>query len=501
MLNTSLLKILSAFGDNDIRKFHDFIVSPYHNKKKGAVLLYEYIIKFRPELKDPKLERKKAWDHMNPGKAFNYGIMKNLIYDLTRLSEEFIISERVNSNYFFKVNELLTFFSERDMKGLFSSEFNNFEKTALKFSFKNDMVREDYFYYMWKLFVNKWGFENQLMHSKNYEGIIDKSSDNFIATFFIHAFIIYHNIEAQKLEHNYSKNDGSVVTFLKNAHRADLISRTISSINPVSADVSAVLNVYHKMFVSVEENNDSEKYFDFKKTLGNNKSYFSKRDLLALHITLLNCLTYLDSKSVFKQEESLDIYDSMIKSKIFFADNSVVWEQDFLSYITAACNLGKRTAIEKFINDVINKTTSDNKENMMSFAKAHLYFLKGEFGKALEYISLTSYDLFQMKYYLKNLQIRIFYELNDLDSYLHALDSYKHFLDNNKNVSERWRSSMKSFCSNVSKLFKLKNKFSEYEYVKFRNEIKTRNGDHKTWLQRKIEELEVSGQMRVAKSL
>lgn len=488
MLNSSLIKILRSFRQDEILMFGDFIKSPYNNRKSGAVLLYEFILKYSPDFIDPDLYRKTVWKELFPGKEFNYGVMKNLIYDLTRLSERFIVSERLVRDEFLFNNELLAAFLERDIKDLFRSKFASIEKNSLKDSIQGDIIREDYYYSMWKIYKTKWSFENRLIHSKDYDSIIFKSTGYFMASFLIHSFIIYHNIEAQFIEHNYNKNRSSAEVFLNSAHRSGLISEVISCINAESPDTAAVLNVYYKMFISVNEKNSAKKYFEFRQSLESSTNLFSKRDFLALHITLLNCLTFLESDNVSKQSESLDIYDSMIENNLFFADDSV-WDQDFLSYITSACYLGRHKSIEKFISKVLNKLQKDTRTNLLLFANAHLSFARGEFGKSLEFISRTNYDLFQMKYYLKNLQIRNFYELGNFESFELAMDSYIHFLDRNKKVSERWKSAMKNFCSNMNRLSRLKYDFDEYEFKKFRDEINMRNKEKNLWIVRKIEEL------------
>lgn len=488
MLNSSVIKILRSFRPEEILIFRDFIKSPYINKKSGAVLLYECILKYSPDFTDPELYRKDVWKELFPGKEFNYGIMKNLIYDLTRLSEKFIVSERLGRDEFLFSNELLSAFLDRDIKDMFRSRFGSMEKTCLKKSFHGDIIREDFYYNMWKTYKTKWSFENQLIHSKDYDSVILKSSGYFMASFLIHSFIIYHNIEAQYIEHNYKKNKSAVEVFLNSAHTSGLISEVISSVQPESPDTAAVLDVYYKMFISINEKHSENNYFEFRNSLEACKKLFSKRDLLALHIILLNCLTFLESDNVSKKSESLDIYDSMIENKLFFADDKV-WDQDFLSYITSACYLGRYNSIENFIAKVLNRLQKDTRTNLLLFANAHLCFARGEFGKSLEYIAKTKYDLFQMKYYLKNLQIRNFYELGDIESFELAMDSYNHFLDKNKKVSVRWKSAMKNFCSNMNRLNRLKYNFDEYEYRKLKDEILSRNKEMNLWIVRKIEEL------------
>lgn len=496
MLNSTLIRILKSFSPDDLSEFSDYINSPYHNKKSGAVLLYNNLLKFSPEFKDNNLSRKLFWKILYPGKEFNYGIIKNLIYDLTRLCENFIVQKRFEADIFHRKSELISALYDRNLKELFGSKFKSFENSALSESFSGNVVREDFYYYMWRSYSSKWSFENSILHLKDYTNNIELSSDYFIACFFIHSFILYHNIEAQKTEHNYSGEEVSVKLFLKNADKTGLISDVLRSVSKTSVETSKVLDTYYKMFSSVIHHDSKEYYYEFKNTLERNKLLFSAKDLLALYITLLNCLTFLESKEIFKQEESLAIYDSMIESKIFFSDNGRVWDQDFLSYITTAANLGKDRSIELFINKVLTKLQSDDKENMLSFANAFFFFLKGDYGKSQEYIASTQLDLFQMKFYLKNLQLKIYYELDDFDSFEYAVDSYHHFLNKNKTVSERWKTAMKSFCSNVRTLFKMKYNFNEYEYYKFRSELISKTGYRKIWIINKIDEL---GKMNNAK--
>lgn len=490
MLNSSVIKILRTFDQDELKRFRDFIISPYHNKKSGAVRLFDGLKPFAPHFSDPGLERKNIWNVIFSGEEFNYGKMKNIIYDLTRLAERFLITEGSVSDDLMNDQLLVTALTDRNLMDLSESLFSSFEKNSKKISFENNTIRENYFYSVWKIYSSRWNFENQFKHSKNYKNLIDLSSDNFLAFFFIHAFIMYHNIEAQTIEHNHDSGKSSLEIFLLKAHNSGMISELINSFNPLSADTGKVLTVYYKMFLSVLNKNSAENYLEFKKAIADNISLFSKRDLLALYVTLLNCIVYLDTNELSKPEESLLIYESLFDNKLFFLDNDSMWDQDFLSYVTLACNLGRPELLEKFIKKVTNLIREDKRENMLLFAKAHLYFAKGEFGRSLEYIAKTNYDLFQMKYYIKNLQIRNFYELNDYESFLLAKDSYSHFLDKNKTVSIRWKRAMKSLCNNVARMFKLKENFDSFEFIKLRNEIFSNQTNNSNWVGRKIVEFE-----------
>ncbi|MEO8399591.1 MAG: hypothetical protein ABI550_07230 [Ignavibacteriaceae bacterium] len=96
MLNSSIIEILKTFSKQQIKEFRDFVDSPYFNKKSGVTKLFEHIKKYYPGFESDKLIRENIWRTIFPGKKYNYGVMKNLVYGLTKLAEEFISLSYIN---------------------------------------------------------------------------------------------------------------------------------------------------------------------------------------------------------------------------------------------------------------------------------------------------------------------------------------------------------------------------------------------------------------------
>src|SRR4030095_6365489 len=124
--------------------------------------------------------------------------------------------------------------------------------------------------------------------------------------------------------------------------------------------------------------------------------------------------------------------------------------------IQTACNLGDADFIEEYTGKFLGFLPKNTKENMRKYAMAHFYFAKNKFQKSLEQTLTTEYDLFAMKYLLKNLQMMNYYELNDYNSFLLSLDSYKHFLSKNKSVTEGSKVTQTLFIKFLNNLFKLR---------------------------------------------
>ena len=148
MLNTALFKILRTLDKDEIKRFEDFISSPYYNKKKKSAQLFKIIRKSLPAPKSPVTESNKKrlgfdhiWKALYPGKKYNYGIMKNLIYDLKILAEKFLSAEKFISDGFQSDFYLLEQYRERALPALFVQKH---KKTELNTG-KNQSYIENYY--------------------------------------------------------------------------------------------------------------------------------------------------------------------------------------------------------------------------------------------------------------------------------------------------------------------------------------------------------------------
>lgn len=494
MHKTSLLEILRTFQHNEIKKFDDFVNSPYHNKKSAVTNLYKHIKKYAPEFKSPRLKKEKVWNSLYPEKEFNYGVFKNLIYDLTHLSEKFITVEYCQRDNFWDNFELcynfLDCLNEREIKNLFKSKFQTIKKHFDDLQNRNEIPAEVYFSNMSRIYLLKFGFSNQFDRSSPMDEELNKYT--LFKTAILLYFIFHTGINAINFsrDYNYKKEENLLLTFLQNADSYNLIYNLIESLKPLSKETYHILNTYYKYYLSVSENISVEKYFDFKKTLNSNVQYLSKPDLHILYSGLRIAVVNLKSPYINKSREYIDIVKIKIRNSVMLSPDEFLTESEFTSCIQSACDLGDSEFIKDFTDRFIKYLPKVNRKNMEKFSMSHLHFAKNDFEKSLGMIFIISYDLFIMKIYLKNLQMMNYYELNDHNSFLLFLDSYKHFLNNNKSITEEWKKEQTTFNTFLNKLFKLKEKFSGFELKNLKDEISSSLVPMKQWLLRKIDELE-----------
>ena len=115
MLKSSLLEIIRTFTKQELAKLEDFVRSPYFNKKENVTKLFLEIKKYAPSFTDANLEKEEVWKKLFPGKDYNYGILKNLIFDLYGLAETFAVDLKFRKDRLKYDEYVLDMFLERGL--------------------------------------------------------------------------------------------------------------------------------------------------------------------------------------------------------------------------------------------------------------------------------------------------------------------------------------------------------------------------------------------------
>ncbi|MDQ3194769.1 MAG: hypothetical protein M3P82_07215, partial [Bacteroidota bacterium] len=431
MLKSTLLDIIRTFSVEELNKFEDFVRSPYFNKKDIIFSLYSEIKKYAPDLNNAELKREIVWDKLFPGKEFNYGIMKNMIHDLSKLCEKFITLE------FYSKNELSMFYTlveeidNRNIEKILSTKLLSFDK-----HFNIEKVKEsslsghEYFYILSKIYWLKIANGYNKSNS-DFENERRLGSEYLIYSFLINLYKIFGNLRVLKLNKiNHDEKD-IVDLFLELLGEREM-KKILDYSKANSENNFRILNCYYSMYRSVSSVNNAELYYEFKSAISEVSNLICDADLRYLCVNLSNSLVNLNAQHMNKEQEIFDNYNMMIANNIFTESNGVLKDNKFNNYILIQSALQGTAEMEKFIALYIDMLPEDKRVNSYNFGMAHLNFVKGDFPKSLEYILKINIAYFDMKYYVKNLQMMNYFELDDYESFIFAFDSYKHFTSKNK---------------------------------------------------------------------
>jgi hypothetical protein len=477
MVNTILTDILKTFSREDLKKFEDFIVSPYFNKKNTVIKLWDNIKQYYPDFENKNLNRKIVWEKLYPGKDFNYGVMKNLIYDLNQLVEKFLEVEMFADNTFDRGLQLFYSLSDRDLGKLSFSKYKSLEEKLMNSKRGADRYS--------KLIILKWSMETASGHTdmKINSGVYD-ISEYMIYDFLISAFKIYNNIAAEKLSNKESRTYDLLGDLLGNTD----IDRILESIKKNSPEDHKVVSVFYDMYKALSEINRPESFFNFKNSVMENDHLLDESERKNLFACLWTALSY--NKCVKNKPMEFNELMKIQHSKNILLDQAgLITSRKYSLGIRIAAMAKDFDFLKEFSDSYLKCTRPSARLNMTLYGNAYLHFAKGEFGKALETVNKINFDIIAFKYEMKNLQIMLFYELNEIESLMYALDSYKHFASNNQFVSESSRDIIHRFIGYTNALCKLKEKPEKIKIQMLIEKISNDNLNTKYWLLEKAEEL------------
>jgi hypothetical protein len=475
MQKSSVIEILSTFSKEEFAKFGDFVSSPYFNKKSNVVKLYSVLLKAAPEFPAEKTVKEELWKTIFPGKKYNYGIMKNLIYDLNKLAVKFLELEMYSQKTFdidlnqldsFRHKSLKSHFvkksaeARKNLEGqpldnqtyyrqymLNCSEMSLFDYTSRRFRYHFDDINKSLalFYYT-----------NQLYHNTNSIGI----------SFFV-------SLPIDKETHN------SIIEMYENCAYKDPYTDILKfSYRAQSGDGSR------------------EDYEKLKKVFFENYKKCAKavqHDLATLMVNF--CMQNArKGNTQFNKEES--IYIKLIIEDELYKAGTFVWidQYQFVKYVVAVCEEGRYDRAEKFIEEHSHELPEDVREQYTNYAYISLNQKRGRFEDALHYISKCRNADPADRLNIKMFEFISYYELGYYDQLKALADSTNHMLRTDKIYSTTEKTYNKNYIKVVSWLMDYKCKVgSRYKdpdflpnVISFINENTMR---YKPWLLRKIDEL------------
>jgi homoserine dehydrogenase len=122
---------------------------------------------------------------------------------------------------------------------------------------------------------------------------------------------------------------------------------------------------------------------------------------------------------------------------------------------------------------------------------------KRDYSKAIEEASKVKADDLSYKHQLKSLYLKIYFDMNNYESFYSHVDTYKHFIKFDKHVTQANKEVLSNYINFTKKLFDIKNnpEDKDFDFIKLKKEIiDSKSMINKSWLLRKIDEIKSSFQ-------
>ncbi|MEO8210916.1 MAG: hypothetical protein ABI840_10165, partial [bacterium] len=378
MLKTSFLEMLRSFEKEELKRFEAFLKSPYFNSRSYVINLFMLIKKYAPAFDDIKLDKEELWKHLFPEKKYNYGIMKNIIYDLTKFAERFFEIEKFNSDEKARMNYLLEMLNEKHLDSIFMNKYNSFEKTFFTSSKHYETFYEEL------LSINQKRIELSAYHPK----LRLKFHSIEIARLMILEFMVkfstnFNSVYIEETEFNEISENDFVKLFSKAIINNTEIEKYAESVKSGSVKDYRIFLIHLKLIRAYLNPDDLNLFFDFKKTLIDNDKYIAEAGKRVLYACLSSALDNCNNTSkINKIKEIYQIMKILVDKKIFAEENGKVNPALFMLAIKTSAHVKDNPFIEKILKEFLPNIDPGLQPNLKLFGMAYSKYSKNEFDES-----------------------------------------------------------------------------------------------------------------------
>lgn len=482
MENTSVISILKTFSKEEIKEFDKFIISPYFNNQPSLTRFYEELKKHHPAFEEKKIERKKIFASIYPGKDYSDDTVRRLTSDLKKLMDHYMYVKVQDSNPV-EARFLRSF--EFSRRGLHKEAEKELEH-IIKIIGETGPISAEYI-------KNRLDYEEryvQINLAKNRQSEIShnfKSEIEYLIYHFILRLSYYiHNIKVNKVIFNVKES--AFINDFVSAINLEKIDK-LMAVSDDTGETRKAMRIYVLFILNYMKEEDESYFAELKQVLPEAINYiqdFEKYNIYQMAEAICwQKMTTIDRERY--RRELFEINKLRLDAGVYLPDGRNMRLLLYRQILTSALQLNEVEWAEEFVAKYSDKLPDNIRENMIKYANAHLMFERGNYEGSLAMLNKVDFDIFTLKFDVRNLTLRIYIELNHIEEAISLMDTYKHFVAKNKGVSEYYRNITENFlryCKNIIDLRTGKAKLSAEE---MRREIEADNSvNFKSWLISKL---------------
>ena len=479
MKNSQLIKLLKTFSPKEIKKFGEFISSPYFNKNKNVIKLYKVIKKAHPDFEQKNFTKENLFRSIFPEKKYNDNTLRLLIHLLYERVKKFLTHNRFEKDIHVYKDELIHELYDRE---LYNESIKENDKAISELE-KTDIRDSDYFRYKY-IFEEYKLFCIQRIKQEKHEKYITESSietpiKNLTYYFFSKLLMSYSTAFNIKILYNIDINTA-------------FFEKLFTYFDYELFNDNPFIQMYYNI-VMIHKTDDEKYFYAVKNLVQKHEKFLTPSELYNVYMNMENFCT---GKIIAGEKhflcEKFEIQKLDLEKKIYKA-MPFMHQGFYKSVLRNAAKLKEFDWADNFIEAYKNELRPDFREAVYCYCKAYIEAEKNNFEKSLDYLSTLETDELYLKIYLKLLQARLYYELNWYDVLNSAINSIRYFLKSNKFIAEKRRSHSSIFIKFLSSLNNAQLKKDEIKIKELKDKIlKTKYLQWKDWFIKKVEELETN---------
>ncbi len=439
IISRKFIQLLQLLEDEELKRFREYVHSPFFNKNKNVANLIDYLAKYHPNY--AHLTSEKVFKQLFRGKAFREQAIKNLFTNAKKLLEGFLKQTYFERDEYYSDIALLKILQEKKADKPFFLYLK-----AIRQKLSNTIVK-DVDFYTHELYLTQIEHTQSIIDNKMSKNIqLMQKINKYIDDIYIIQKLRYY-VAALTLNQSIEKDNWQmplleeILAYLKN---------------------NKLLNIPHialwyQLILLQKAPTEEKHYFELKVLLETYHTEIPKSELRQVYTVLFSYFhqkTIANQNNIFWLEEFHKTYKLGFEQGIFLKKNYIQPARHFRNCVAIAIQLKKYQWAKQFIETYQDKIPINQKENLVTYCTALLHFHQKEFDKCILLLNQYEFsDDFEYAAHKILLNKAYFESHNDYCLTIYSsLNSFTTFLKRHPQLPENTFLSYKNFCKKAEKL-------------------------------------------------
>lgn len=467
MKKSRLYSILQTFSAKELRELTDLVQSPFFNKRPQLVILLEYLLECLSKTKVDPI-RETAFALMFPKTTYHDPKLRIAMSDLLKLTEEYLVQKNRQEDDIAWRIQLAGAYRQRNL----SKEFQRTLRQVRLQQEKQPLRNDNYFNndYLINLEELKFITLNKRVNATILQNISDNIDFSFLTLKLRQTCFLLSHQNIQRAE-----------------YRFGLIEEITQYIREQNFLKIPAIAIYYFTYYLLTEPEEEQHFQQLKQLLSLHTEKFPVFEIRDVYLMAINyCIKKINRGRVRYYDECLDLYEEALNNN-FLTENGILSRFTFSNIVGLGLKRGTYQRTENFIQNYIDTVESAYRENTLNFNLGRLEYGKKNYRKALQLLVLVDDKDPITILIAKTIQLKIYYETDELDLLETHLDAMRTYIRRKKLAYQT--NHFLNIIKYVKKMLAL-NPFDKKEKSKLSDAIRNESVmPEKEWLLKQIEAL------------
>ncbi len=481
MHQSLLITALNTINKKEWKAFCNYVEGVCLRKNQKLFELVQYIGKYYPNLEHKRLTKEIVYRHLFPKSKYHQLKINNLISDLYKLLEEFLVIQRLSQHPHLQKQFLLQEWRERGLEKHFQRGLKAGRREA-----ETAALQDRHFF--WEQYLIE--EEADRFYDEKGKRAKDESLQRRVDYFDLYYL-------ASKLRFCCEMVNREKVIQVEYEYRMmEEVMQFVCKHMDYLKDYPAVM-VYYQILQTLLNHEEERYYQELIQLLEKHSTNFSKQEAQELYAYAQNyCVLKINSGQTAYLNELLQLYQQLL-DKALLIENGVMSQWNFKNIVTVGLRLRQFDWAIHFVEEYKDYLKPEEKENAYYYNLASLYYGQKRYQEAME--RLLQVELNDVSYYLgtKSLLLKIYYEIEETEALFSLVDAVKIYMIRTKLIPKYQKDSYLNLLKFTQKAYKIKSDQAYADAADLRKKWQqlqtaiadTPNIANVNWLREKVGEL------------